>query len=97
MKNEVKKKMMMDQRKLSHQSHHKRSSEAKVNNNFVSGMEFAVNFCSAMTKRPALNSLETTRIVSLDCKCAGLGKVTAATFAALPASIMEKAIIFAGA
>jgi hypothetical protein len=84
MKNEVKKKMMMDQRKLSHQSHHERSSEAKVDNNFVSGMEFAVSFCSAMTRRPAWNSPETRRIDSRDRKCANLVKVAAATFPALP-------------
>jgi hypothetical protein len=34
LKNEVKKKMMIDPRKLPHQSHHERSSETKVNKNF---------------------------------------------------------------
>jgi len=34
LKNEVKKKMTIDRRKLRHQSHRERISEAKVNKNF---------------------------------------------------------------
>jgi hypothetical protein len=35
LKNEVKKKMMIDRRKLPHQSHAERNSQAKVNKNFA--------------------------------------------------------------